>query len=211
MTKTAGEATEFMGGIKIPRGERPILAVKGLKDHPCFKSGERLSHGDSATGEHSVKHVYSAASTVSRGQRVPVTFSHFLIFISEQWVLVFALLLSLNLLLFTESRKAGPALSPQQAINLTNREGGVFLDVREAKEYKRAHITEAVNIPIANLQGRLGELENYRDKPVIVVCRMGTSASTAVKQLRANGFPQAQRMAGGMMSWDEQRLPVTNK
>ena len=87
----------------------------------------------------------------------------------------------------------------------------MFLDVRDAKEYKRAHISEAVNIPSANLQGRLGELENYRDKPVIVVCRMGTSAGAAVKQLRANGFSQAQRMAGGMMSWDEQRLPVTNK
>ena len=140
-----------------------------------------------------------------------MSFSHFLIFISEQWVLVFALLLSLNLLLFTESRKAGPALSPQQAINLTNREGGVFLDVREAKEYKRAHIPEAINIPSANLPGRLGEIENYRDKPVIVVCRMGTSASAAVKQLRADGFCQAHRMAGGMMNWDEQRLPVTNK
>lgn len=140
-----------------------------------------------------------------------MSFSHFLIFISEQWVLVFALLLSLNLLLFTESRKAGPALSPQQAISLNNREGGVFLDVRDVKEYKRAHISESVNIPTANLQGRLGELENYRNKPVIVVCRMGTSASAAVKQLRADGFSQAHRMAGGMLSWDEQRLPVTNK
>jgi rhodanese-related sulfurtransferase len=140
-----------------------------------------------------------------------VSFSHFLIFISEQWVLVFALLLSLNLLLFTESRKAGPALSPQQAINLTNREGGIFLDVRDAKEYKRSHISEAVNIPAANLVGRLGELENYKDKPVIAVCRMGTNASAAVKQLKANGFSQAHRMAGGMMNWDEQRLPVTNK
>ena len=36
---------------------------------------------------------------------------------------------------------------------------------------------------------------------------MGTSASAAVKQLRAAGFSQAQRMAGGMMTWDEQRLP----
>lgn len=126
-------------------------------------------------------------------------------------MLVFALLLSLNLLLFTESRKAGSALTVQQAINLTNRDGGIFLDVRDAKEYKRAHISEAINIPSASLAGRLGELEKYRDKPVIVVCRMGTSASAAVKQLRANGFTQAQRMAGGMMSWDEQRLPVTNK
>ena len=61
------------------------------------------------------------------------------------------------------------------------------------------------------LTGRMGELEVYKDKPVIVVCRMGTSASAAVKQLRAAGFSQAQRMAGGMMTWDEQRLPVTKK
>lgn len=140
-----------------------------------------------------------------------MSFSQFLIFISEQWLLVFALLLSLNLLLFTESRKAGPALSPQQAINVTNKSGGIFLDVRDAKDFKGAHISKAVNIPTANLQGRMGELEAYKDKPVIVVCRMGTSASAAVKQLRAAGFSQAQRMAGGMMTWDEQRLPVTKK
>ena len=80
-----------------------------------------------------------------------------------------------------------------------------------AKDFKGAHISKAVNIPTANLQGRMGELEAYKEKPVIVVCRMGTSASAAVKQLRAAGFSQAQRMAGGMMTWDEQRLPVTKK
>jgi rhodanese-related sulfurtransferase len=140
-----------------------------------------------------------------------VSFSQFLMFISEQWLLVFALLLSLNLLLFTESRKAGPALSPQQAINLTNKSGGIFLDVRDTKDFKRAHIAEAINIPAANLPGRMGELEGYKNKPVIVVCRMGSSAAAAVKQLRAGGFSDAHRMAGGMMIWDEQRLPVTSK
>ena len=108
-----------------------------------------------------------------------MSFSQFLIFISEQWVLVFALLLSLNLLLFTESRKAGPALSPQQAINVTNKNGGIFLDVRDAKDFKGAHISKAVNIPTANLQGRMGELEAYKDNPVIVVCRRGSRASAA--------------------------------
>ena len=140
-----------------------------------------------------------------------MSFSQFLVFVSEQWVLVLALLVSLNLLLFTESRKGGPALSPQQAINLTNKEGAVCVDVRDVKDFKRAHIPEAVNIPSASLLSRLGELETHKSKPVIVVCRMGTSANAAVKQLRANGFTQVHRMAGGMMSWDELNLPVTNK
>ena len=147
----------------------------------------------------------------ANSESLTVSFSQFLIFVSEQWLLVFALLLSLNLLLYTESRKAGPALTPQQAINLTNKSGGIFLDVRDSKEFKRAHISEAINIPSANLSARMGEIEAYRNKPVIVVCRMGSSASAAVKQLRANGFGNTHRMAGGMMSWDEQRLPVTNK
>ena len=140
-----------------------------------------------------------------------MSFGLFLLFLGEQWVLVTALIVTLWLLYFTEARKAGPALSPQQAITLTNTEGGVFLDIREAKDFKQGHIAGAINIPSASLPNRMGELNAYQEKPVIVVCRMGTSAGAAVKQLRANGFSQAQRMAGGMMSWDEQRLPVTNK
>ncbi len=89
--------------------------------------------GDSATGEPLSKHVYSAlfarvpSGAEATSESITVSFSQFLIFVSEQWLLVFALLLSLNLLLFTESKKAGPALSPQQAINLTTERWHLFL------------------------------------------------------------------------------------
>jgi hypothetical protein len=83
-----------------------------------------------------------------------VSFSQFLIFVSEQWLLVFALLLSLNLLLFTESRKAGPALSPQQAINLTNKSGGIFLDVRDSKEFKRGPRKRGDQYPLGEFAGK---------------------------------------------------------
>jgi hypothetical protein len=55
----------------------------------------------------------------------------FLEFVSQQWVLVTALLVVVFMLFFHESRKSGPSLSPQQAINMVNGQEGVFLDLRD--------------------------------------------------------------------------------
>jgi len=129
-------------------------------------------------------------------------------FIGQQWLLVLALVSTLIMLFMHESRKAGPAASPQQAINLVNGEGGIFLDIRDGKEFKKGHIVEAKHIPLAQLGNRMTELDKFKDKPVIVVCRMGQSASGATKQLRANGFERAQKMTGGMMEWSALKLPV---
>ena len=132
-------------------------------------------------------------------------------FLAEQWVLVAALAAVLTLLLLHETRKAGPALSINQAVQLVNTEGGVFLDIRDVAEYGRGHITDALHIPAASLANRVSELEKFRDKPVIVVCKMGQSAGPATKTLRAQGFGKAQKLSGGMMEWDAQKLPVVTQ
>ena len=132
-------------------------------------------------------------------------------FLGEQWVLVAALAAVLTLLLLHETRKAGPALSINQAVQLVNAEGGVFLDVRDAAESGRGHITDAMHIPAASLANRVSELEKFRDKPVIVVCKMGQSSGPATKTLRAQGFGKAQKLSGGMMEWDAQKLPVVTQ
>ena len=129
-------------------------------------------------------------------------------FMAEQWVLIAALVPTLTLLAIHESRKAGPALSIGEAVRLVNGEGGVFLDIREAQEFARGHITAAINIPAGSLANRIDELEKFREKPVVVVCKMGQSAGSATKTLRLQGFPRAQKLAGGMMEWDAQKLPV---
>jgi rhodanese-related sulfurtransferase len=132
----------------------------------------------------------------------------FLEFLMQQWILVAALLSALGMLLFHETRKAGPALSPQQAITLVNSEDGVFLDVREGKDYKQGHIADALHIPFAKLKSREDELKAYRDRPVIIVCKMGQQAGAAAKQLRAAGFSKVYKMAGGMLEWRNLQLPL---
>ena len=132
-------------------------------------------------------------------------------FLAQQWILVAALATTLTMLMLHESRKAGPALSINEAVQLVNGDGGIFLDIREATDYARGHITDAVHIPAAALVKRSNELEKYRDKPVVVVWKMGQSAGPATKSLRAQGFSRAQKLSGGMMEWDAQKLPVVTE
>ena len=47
-------------------------------------------------------------------------------FLTQQWMLVGALLVVVIMLIMNESRKSGPAVTPQQAITMVNAEDGVF-------------------------------------------------------------------------------------
>ncbi len=135
----------------------------------------------------------------------------FLEFLAQQWILVAALLAVIVMLIMHEARKSGPSLSPQQAINLVNAEDGVFVDLRDAAEYKGGHIVDSLHIPASQVEKRATELEKYRDKPVVLVCKMGQQAGMAGKQLKAAGFGKVYKMAGGMMEWGNLQLPTISK
>ena len=129
-------------------------------------------------------------------------------FVTQQWMVVAALLAVVAMLIFHESRKSGPSVSPQQAINLVNSENGVFLDLRDAGEFKQGHIVAALNIPASKGESRLGELEKHKSSPIVLVCKMGQQAGAAGKQLRAKGFDRVYKMSGGMSEWGNLQLPT---
>ena len=134
----------------------------------------------------------------------------FLEFLTQQWILAAALSVVVIMLFMHETRKSGPSLSPQKAINMVNAEQGVFLDLRDAADYKKGHIVDAVHIPSGKLAERMAELEKYRNKPIILVCKMGQQASAAGKQLKSNNFEQVYKMTGGMMEWSNLQLPTVS-
>jgi rhodanese-related sulfurtransferase len=129
-------------------------------------------------------------------------------FLAQQWMLAAALLVVIALLIVHEARKSGPSLSPQQAISLINAEEGVFVDLREVAEFRKGHIVSAINIPAAKLPERMVELEKYKDKPIVLVCKMGQQSSTAGKQLKEANYGQVYKMTGGMMEWGNLQLPT---
>jgi rhodanese-related sulfurtransferase len=129
-------------------------------------------------------------------------------FLAQQWTLAAALLVVIALLIMHEARKSGPSLSPQQAISLINAEEGVFVDLREVAEFRKGHIVNAINIPASKLPERMVELEKYKDKPIVLVCKMGQQSSAAGKQLKEASYGKVYKMTGGMMEWGNLQLPT---
>lgn len=129
-------------------------------------------------------------------------------FIGNHYLLVSAFFVILGALMVTESRKSGQGVSPQAAVQLMNKSGAKVLDVRSANDFKEGHIVDAINIPLAELGKRVGELDDYRNIPIIVTCAIGQHAGMAGRQLTEAGFTNVVRLGGGISAWRAASLPV---
>ena len=84
-----------------------------------------------------------------------------------------------------------------------------LLDVRTATEWRRSRLRGAVNVPIVELKSRLDQLHLDPGRPLVAICLSAHRSIPAVRLLRANGFPDAKQLAGGMLAWWRARLPTT--
>ncbi len=95
-----------------------------------------------------------------------------------------------------------------KAIELINHRNALVLDVREESEFKSGHLINAKWVPLGKLAQRIGELERYRDQPIVVVCRSGNRSAMACSLLSKNGFTQAHNLVGGVTGWQKSNLPL---
>ena len=81
----------------------------------------------------------------------------------------------------------------------------LILDVREVSEFdgELGHIDGARLIPLGELAARMGEIEAWKDKPVVVVCAVGARSRDAGMTLAAAGFQQVMNLEGGMVAWNQ--------
>ncbi len=99
-------------------------------------------------------------------------------------------------------------VSAIEAVLLMSRNKVLVLDVRDATEFATGHIQGAKNIPVAELSGRIKEIEKFKDKPVLVHCQKGMRAKTACGILRAQQFSQLHNLQGGLDTWVEAKMPL---
>ncbi len=102
-------------------------------------------------------------------------------------------------------------ISPAEVIGLINGKNALLLDVREDKEYRAGHLIDSVHIPLSKLASRLSELKGGKDRPVVAYCRSGSRSMTACSTLKNNGFESVHNLAGGILAWQNAKLPVTIK
>lgn len=95
-------------------------------------------------------------------------------------------------------------MSPNEVRRLLERNPDVLLlDVRQPEEWTPplGHIEGATLIPLPELDGRMAEIAEWREKPIVLVCRSGRRSEIARKALAGAGFTNVANMSGGMIEW----------
>jgi adenylyltransferase/sulfurtransferase len=96
---------------------------------------------------------------------------------------------------------------PQAVSDLLGQHGteALLLDVREPLERQINPGPESsVPIPLGELTGRLGELEHFREKPVIAYCAIGVRSMKALEILKEHGFTNLINMTGGLARYEQE-------
>lgn len=98
-------------------------------------------------------------------------------------------------------------LSPQAYNDEFLASGAPFqlVDVRTPEEFDTGHIPGAVNIPLQELPGRLGELS--KEEPVVLYCRSGNRSTQAARLMQQAGFTGLYNL-GGIVAWQAAGFPI---
>lgn len=102
----------------------------------------------------------------------------------------------------------GPSVNTLEATQMINRQDALVLDVREQAEYKQSHILNSRGMPLSQIEARTGDIQKFKDKPVIVYCATGNRSSAAAAALRKAGFSNVFNLSGGFAAWQQAGLPV---
>ena len=98
-----------------------------------------------------------------------------------------------------------------EAVQLLNRKDAIIVDVREPAEFNAGHAPNARNIPLAQLDKRIGELEKFKNRPAVVICQTGGKSHAATALLKKAGFAEVVVLAGGIGAWQQANMPVEKK
>ena len=132
-------------------------------------------------------------------------------FATRHWDLFLALIIILAFLvnnMFGARLRGYGELIPVEAVQKINHENALVLDVREANEIAQGHILDAIHIPVGSFAGRIGEIDEHKDRAVIVSCRSGHRSARACVMLRKAGFEKVFNLKGGVLSWQNSNLPL---
>ena len=131
-------------------------------------------------------------------------------FAGNNTLLVFALVTTFLLVIFTELRRKASgmlALQPGDAVKLINNDA-IIVDVRSSEAYSKGHIVNAKSVPFDELEGHMDKLSKFKGKPVVTVCDAGITSGKVANTLRSSGFESVYNLKGGMSAWSQAGLPV---
>lgn len=84
---------------------------------------------------------------------------------------------------------------------IENNDDILLLDIRTEEEYEEDNIETSVNIPLQNLLYDVDDIQEYKDKKVVVYCRSGHRSITACNLLSMSGFTNLYNLEKGIIDY----------
>jgi rhodanese-related sulfurtransferase len=82
----------------------------------------------------------------------------------------------------------------------------LVIDIRTPQEWQANHLADSINLPLAQLQGRIDEVPH--DRRIAVHCAGGYRSSIAASILDQHGITNLIELAGGIAAWEAAEQPV---
>jgi len=99
-------------------------------------------------------------------------------------------------------------LTPKESYEMCE-EGAIIVDVRESyiNNFKMFHVSEVLYLPFSELSKSYQELP--ADRPLIFADAVGLKSQESVLFMNNHGYENAANMAGGIVDWEKDGLPLT--
>ena len=131
---------------------------------------------------------------------------HPLLFVSLAAVIALIIMSELK-----RATKGYKEVIPAEAVRLINKEDAMVIDVRESNELGQGSIIDSKHIALSVLPEKLDSLGADKDKPILVICKMGNRSAQACKLLLKNSYTNVFGLKGGITAWQNDQLPITKK
>ena len=130
-------------------------------------------------------------------------------FLFENIFLVGLIIISGVLLFFPKVlSRDNKVLGSKEVTLLINREPAMLVDVRSEADFRAGHITNAINIPLDQIEVQINKITSNSKKNIIVYCQKGVRSAQAFRLLNKLSLPKLYTIEGGLDAWLKNNLPI---
>jgi thiosulfate/3-mercaptopyruvate sulfurtransferase len=103
--------------------------------------------------------------------------------------------------------RKGMDVPPSEAVAFING-GAQAVDIRAPAQFEKAHLLDARNAPLGDLDQHVSSLQKLQDTGILVYCDNGAKSLKAAELLKAKGVSGIKTLRGGINAWRAENLPV---
>lgn len=110
--------------------------------------------------------------------------------------------------LSSDSVECKSKIEVNQLIALFNHNKALIIDTRAKEAYQAGHIVDSIHIASIECTNQNSIIKSNANKPIIIVCDTGKTASNIAINLRKNGIKEVFYLNGGIHAWLNASMPL---